>query len=290
MHTIMNYVSIYSFLLIGLVASCTGCQKEPTQLSSAQQNGCLMVTQTTKQLVSERQPSQLDLETVIVDGKSVQVGTTKKSAYTYDEQGRILTEYNQYAGSEANYVRANADSVFYQYSASEVLIRTVSFSDNTKNERSYTVALNKQGLAEKQPLDFKATYDNSGYLMSLVNDDYQLAATIDKGDIIEQTMPGYDATPSHTFRYTYDLDKPGLLAIPTFYGKPSRHLPAGYTIQQNGPFDVYPNVYQVRYTYTFNELGLVKRQIFQGKNGEKAYLYGGGSPIKVTDFTYTCSQ
>lgn len=114
MHTIMNYASTYCFLLIGLLASCTGCQKEPTQLSSAQQNGCLMATQTTKQLVSERQPSQLDLETVIVDGKSFRVSTTKKSAYTYDEQGRILTEYNQYAGSEANYVRANANSVFYQ--------------------------------------------------------------------------------------------------------------------------------------------------------------------------------
>jgi YD repeat-containing protein len=276
----MNYSLIYNVIFVCLLASCSDYKKDTQQTIPVQSTSCLIASQTTKELVSASQPSTLDPETVTINGESFQVTTTKKSVYTYDTQGRILTEYNQFAGNKA-------DSVLYQYSPGAVMIRTVKLT-TPKTVDTLVVALNNQGYAEKKPFGYHVTYDKNGYLISQT-DEYGTTAKINNGNVIEEEILGQDATPNHTYRFEYDLNKSGLLSTRSFYGKASRNLPVKYTIQQNGPFGTYPDVYQATYTYVFNENGFVKRQIFQGKNGEHPYLYGGGGDfIKVLDFTYIC--
>lgn len=282
-YTIMNYASTYSFLLICLLASCTGCQKEPEQLSSGPQNGCLIATQMTKELVRPGQTSQLDLETVTVDRKSFRVSTTKKSAYTYDEQGRILTEYNQYADNKA-------DSVFYTYTADSVLISRINIMVSPRVVSTAKVKLNNLGYAENQPYSRKATYDKDGYLTHLESDEgSSIIYKVLNGNVIESSFSDSPATPTHIIKTQFDLTRPGIPTVPTFYGKVSRNLPIKGSIDDDYWGNIIPNVYNTSYTYTFDKVGNVTRQIMHGEDGDPPFIYGGLKVI-VTDFTYTCPQ
>ena len=280
----MKNPSRYSLLLFVLLGSCSGCQQRTNQEIQAQAPSCLIATQTTKELVSPSQQSQLELETVTVDGESFQVSTVKKSAYSYDQQGRILTEYNQYTDGKA-------DSVLYQYKPMAVTIRTVNLAVTPKASSTAVVVLNSQGLAEYNSyLNQYATYDKDGYLLTLKADEYlsrYKTYTIVNGNETESISLGHDATPSHLIKSEYELSKPGLPSIQTFYGKEARNLLLRYTIQQNGPFGIYPDVYIGKYTYTFDNKGLITRQAYRGKNGEPAYIWGSNT-FNVKDFTYIC--
>ncbi|WP_148562392.1 hypothetical protein [Spirosoma radiotolerans] len=238
-----------------------------------------------KELVSPSQQSQLDVETVTINGESFQVSTTRKSVYTYDAYGRILTEYNQYAGSQAHYNGANSDSVYYQYMPSAVSIRTIRFADSGKKESIDLIALNKQGYAPKRPNGYEATYDKDGYLLTLK--DQWGEAKVDKGNVVESLFVDSPVTPSYITKSEYDLSKPGLHSVQGFYGKTSRNLLIKQTIDEKFTTQLYPGVHTVKYSYVFNETGNVKRQIFRGKDGELGYIYGGDR-VTVTDFTYSC--
>ncbi|GAB2581861.1 hypothetical protein [Spirosoma areae] len=274
----MTHPSTYSLLFFTLLLSCGGCKKQDDPGISVQANSCLIATQTTKELVSPSQQSKLDPETVMIDGESFQVSTTKKSVYTYDAKGRILTEYNQYAGNKA-------DSIYYQYSPMAVSIRTVDLITTPKLSKTSEVTLNNQGLAEKQG-SIQATYDKDGYLVTLKGE--YLTNIINNGNIIESLLIDHDAGPSHTYKYEYDLNKPGLPPVQAFYGKESRNLLIKYAVENSRYKGIYPSVYTGTYAYTFDEKSRVKRQIFRGKDGEiVGYIYGGDK-VQINDFTYTC--
>lgn len=274
-------------LFLSLFASCSGCKQDADPATTLTAPACLIATQTMKELISPSQPSRLDLETVSINGESFQVGTTQKSVYTYDKQGRIVTEYNEYAGSQAQYASAKADSVFYQYSPTEVSIRTVSFADTGKTERIYAVALNSQGLAEKAYAAGKVTYDKDGYIIAL-NDSYEIPEKVDNGNIVEWVLylEG-PLTEGYVYRNYYDLNKPGLPPVKPFYGKPSRNLILKYTVEHKMYQDASPVIYTATYSYTFDSYGRVTRRIERGKDEEFGYIFGGNA-VTVIDFIYTC--
>ncbi|AKD54675.1 hypothetical protein SD10_06900 [Spirosoma radiotolerans] len=243
----------------------------------------MIATKTTKESVSSYQQSQLDLETVTIGNESVQVSTTQKSVYSYDTKGRILTEYNAYSG-------AKYDSVLYKYTAGAVTIRTINLTDKTF--QTEVLKLNKQGLAEKLingpfPTSYNASYDQDGYLTSLT-DYYGVPEKIENGNVIQWvfTLEG-PGTGDFPYIYSYDLTKPGLPPIKLFYGKSPRNLRTKYTVQQTDYKQTGPVKYTVTYTYVFDDIGRVKRQIEEEK--DSGYIFGGNDgKVTVTDFTYLC--
>lgn len=283
----MKNSSRYSLLLFALLGSCSGCQQRTDQAIQAQAPSCLIATQTTKELVSPSQQSQLELETITVDGESFQVSTVKKSAYTYDTKGRILTEYNQYAGGWVLPASGKADSVYYQYSPTSVSIRKVIFDDSGKREHTQVVALDSQGFAEQQPTSNLATYDKDGYLTTLRNEYGKPTANIENGNMVEYRFSDSPTTPSYIIKNEFDLSKPGLPSIISFYGKVSRNLIIQSVVDKNNGFLIVPKVYTTTYRYTFDNKGRVKRQFLRHKEGEIGWIYGDDS-AGVIDFTYTC--
>ena len=287
----MKNPSQYSLLLFVLLGSCSGCQKLTTQPTPAQEApvvACLIATQTTKQLAGPAQQSQLERETVTIGNESFQVSTVKKSVYSYDKQGRILTEYNQYL--EANQIRyggGSTDSVFYQYSPMAVSRRTVAFAESGKRERVDVVALDSRGFAEEQPTTNLATYDKDGYLTTLRDQHGKPIARIDNGNVVEYHFSDSPATPSYIYKYEFDLRRPGLPSVRSFYGKPSRNLPIRYTVDEKSLFGSGKlNALVGTYTYVFNENGSVKRQILRDK--ENIPIIYGGNDVEVNDFAYLC--
>lgn len=277
---IMRDSSIHSLLFTVLLGLYGSCQKRTNQVTPVQAPSCLIATQTTKELVSPQNPSLMDLETVTIGKELFRVSTTKKSVYTYDKQGRILTEYNLYPGNKS-------DSVLYQYMPVSVTIRTIDNTATTKPSVAQVVTLNEQGFSEKQPTTSRATYAKDGYLLVLKDEYGEIAAKIDNGNVLEFIWGGRDATPTYTNKNEYDLSKPSLPSIQSFYGKASRNLLIKTVIQQNGPFGIFPNVYIVDYTHTFDSKGRVECQMQRGKDGEPRFIYGGDI-VGVKDFTYFC--
>ena len=285
---IMMNLSRYSLLFFVLLGSCGGCQQRTDQAIQAQVPSCLIATQTTKELVSSGQQSQLELETVTVEGESFQVSTVKKSAYSYDRQGRILTEYNQYL--EANQIRyggGRADSVFYHYTPTAVSIRTVTFTDSSKIERTYSVALDSRGFAEKQPTTNLATYDKDGYLTTLRDEYSRPTANIDNGNMVEYRFGNISYGSIYITKNEYDLSKPSLPSIISVYGKVSRNLLIRSVIDENTGHVLFSNVYTSTYTYTFDKNGRILRQISRRKDGEPGFIYGVNT-VETIDYTYTC--
>jgi hypothetical protein len=237
--------------------------------------------------VSASQPSTLDPETVTINGESFQVTTTKKSVYTYDTQGRILTEYNQFAGNKAHYAQAKADSVFYQYSHLSVNIRTIKFTENEKLETTYEVKLNNQGLSEKTYWGAHATFDKDGYLLAL-KDPYGIPEQVDNGNVLEWILylEG-PLTEGYRYKNYYDLNKPSLPPVRPFYGRDSRSLITKYTVENAYYPGVPPILYTANYSYAFDSKGHITRQIARGKDGEIGYIFGQNS-VDVIDFTYIC--
>ena len=273
------------FVLLG---SCSGCQQRTNQEIKAQASLCLIATQTTKELVSPSQQSQLELETVKINGESFKVGTVKKSAYTYDKQGRILTEYNQYAGSQVHPSSGKADSVYYQYSPTAVSIRTVIFGDSSKREYTHVATLDSQGLAEDHLYSTGIyNYDMDGYLVAIKDEYGKEVAKIENGNVVELRFSDSPTTPSYIIKNEYDLSKPGLPSIVSVYGKASRNLIMQSVVDKNNGFLIVPKVYTTTYTYTFDDKGRVKRQFLRHKEGEIGWIYGDDS-AGVIDFTYTC--
>ena len=275
----MKNQSKCTLLLLGLLIG-GACKKQIEPDISAPT--CLVATQTIKQLAK---PNQLLFEPEMVDinGESLQVSTIQKSVYNYDAQGRITTEYNIYEGGKA-------DSVFYKYKSDSVSIQTVMIATTGRTVQTQEVALNSQGLADKQEklgyVPLYTTYDKYGYLVSQKGEFGTI--TIDNGNVIEKLILDHDAGPSYIYRYEYNLNKSGLTPVQTFYGRESRNLLSKYTIQQNGPFSIYPNVYEGTYTYTYDGSGRVKRQILQGKQGEPISFLYDVDKVVVKDFSYTC--
>ena len=286
---IMMNLSRCSLLLFVLLGSCSGCRQRTDQAiqAQAQAPSCLIATQTTKELVSPSQQSQLELEMVKINGESFQVGTVKKSAYTYDKQGRILTEHNQYAGGWVLPASGKADSVYYQYSLAEIKIRTVIFDNSGKREHTRVVVLDSQGFAEQQPTSNLATYDKDGYLTTLRNEYGKPTANIENGNVVESTFGNIAVGSIYITKNEYDLSKPGIPSVRAFYGKPSRNLLTRSVIDENTGYVLFPNVYTSIYTYTFDKNGRVLRQIGQRKDGEPGFIYGV-STVETIDYTYTC--
>jgi uncharacterized protein YcfL len=278
-----------NLLFVFFIVSCSGCKKQSTidEGTTLKPSSCLIASQTTKELISASQPSTLDPETVTINGESFQVTTTKKSVYTYDTQGRILTEYNQYAGSQAHYAQAKADSVFYQYGPSTIIIHTVMFVDSGKKERTYEVALNNQGFAEKQSTTNLATYDKDGYLTTLRDEYGKNIAKIDNGNIIELEYGNTTIGSIYITKNEYDLSKLGMPSVRAFYGKPSYNLLTRSVIDENTGYVIFPNVHMDTYTYIFDAAGHVMRQITRGKNGEPSFIYGVNT-VNTIDYTYIC--
>ena len=74
-----------------------------------------------------------------------------------------------------------------------------------------------------------------------------------------------------------------------FHGREPRNLVTSHTIDQNGPFGVYPEVYSVAHKYIFGDEGRIMRQILRGKDGHGPVKYiWGGDQVIVNDFTYLC--
>lgn len=275
-----NHSQSILLLFLILLISCNGCKKqtEIEEETIPKAPACLIATQTTKELVRPSQQFKLDMETVIIGNETFQVSTTKKSVYRYDTKGRILTEYNSYTDG-------HADSVCYQYKSGAVTIRTI----DIMNKTFYTevAELNRQGLAEKLPDGNQATYDQDGYYLTYKNKQGK-AAKIDNGNTLENEIVGHDGTPNSVFKSEYDLSKASLPFIRSFYGK-IRNLRTSHTIDQNGPFGVYPEVYSVVHKYIFGDEGRIMRQILRGKDGHGPVKYiWGGDQVIVNDFSYVC--
>lgn len=287
----MKNLSQYSLLLFVLLGSCSGCQKltsQPTPAQEAPVAACLIATQTLKQLTGPGQQSQLELETVTIGNEAFQVSTVKKSAYSYDKQGRILTEYNQYlGGSQILYGGGSADSVFFQYSPMAVSRRIVTFAESGRREYEHVVALDSRGFAEKQLTTNLATYDKDGYLTTLRDQHGKPNARINNGNMVEYHFSDSPATPSYVYRYEFDLKKSGLPSVGTMYGKPSRNLPVRYAVDEKDVFGGSRiNAHVGTYTYVFNENGSVKRQVFRNK--VNIPLLYGSNEVEINDFTYLC--
>ncbi|MBD2751759.1 hypothetical protein [Spirosoma validum] len=235
---------------------------------------------TVKELAKANQPL-IDSEKVSINGESFVVSTTQKSVYSYDNQGRILTEYNTYTNGKA-------DSVLYLYTSEAVTIRATTITPSSKTSTTNVVALNSQGWAEHRPDTYKATYDKEGYLTSLK---YAFGdASVINGNVVDQPFGGDDATPTYTYRYQYDLNKAGVAPIQTFYGKGSRNLLTRYVIENDRHDSIYGDSYIGDYDYLFDEKGRIKRQTFRGKQGELIGFLFEADKVIVKEFTYICPQ
>ncbi|GAB4000981.1 hypothetical protein GCM10028807_55760 [Spirosoma daeguense] len=277
----MNSVFIYCLALIGIATEFTSCAQKQAQ-EVAPENGCLIATQTIKKLVSTRQFSQLEPETIVIDRESFQVSTTQKSVYAYDEQGRISIEYTIYPDK--------ADSAYYHYDSKNVTIKRINLTALSKPVSIEKIPLNSQGYAEVQFGTRKATYDKNGYLTCLesvggTNINYK----VQNGNLIETSFSDSPATPTHIIRNKFDYTRPGIPTLPTFYGKESRYLLVQTTIDNQFGASIIPNVYTGNFTHKLDRKGNVLRRVYHGKDGESAYIYGGLIVI-VNDYTYTCSK
>lgn len=265
-------------LFFGMLIFTISCKKHIGQETSPDVSSCLIATQTIKELVKPNHPT-LDSEKIFIDGESFVVSTTQKSVYSYDAQGRILSEYKVYPTGKA-------DSVLYQYTSTVVAIRTITITPTGKTSTTNIVALNDQGLAERRPDTYKATYDKEGYLISLK---YAFGvARVVNGNVVDKPFGGDDATPTYTYKYQYDLSKAGLTPIQTFYGKESRNLLTRYVIENDRYHNVFGSSYTGDYAYSFDEKGRVKRQVFRGKQGELTGFLFEADTLIIKDFTYTC--
>lgn len=271
-----------------LLVPCSGCKKQADETAPTK-TSCLIATQTIKELISTQyyQQSKVEPETVVIEGKSFQVSTTRKSAYTYDIQNRIITEYNQYAGNELQYHKGTADSVYYQYIPGAVRERIIKFTDKGKQEENYVDSLNSQGYLKEQ-YGGQATYDKDGYLISRINDSWGSPEKIVNGNVIEsgfcQEGP---LTECYIYTSDYDLTKPGLSPVKTFYGNESRNLRIKYRVNTKPYLRATSGhlEYTATYSYLFDNKNRVKRQIFRGI--DNGFIFGG-SPVTTTDYTYVC--
>lgn len=278
-----------NWVLYFFVLTLSGCSYEnPVDTLINTTPSCLMATLTIKELVDlNYQNSTLEPETIMIDGKSFRISTIQKSIYTYDTLRRILTEYNQYEGSQQNYYGI-ADSIYYQYGPGVVHIRRIEFKNEGKREDSYSYKLDEQGYSAKY-FGGESAYDSGGYLISYV-DDWGIPAKIINGNVVESviSLEG-PLTECFIYRNEYDLEKAGLPSVKTFAGSRVRNLIKGYSVDGkrylNDP-TTRSNLYVATYSYLFDDKSRVKRQIFQGKNN--GYLFGGGSSVKTTDFSYVC--
>ncbi|AQG80618.1 hypothetical protein [Spirosoma montaniterrae] len=278
----MKSVCVYNLFVVALLMGCGGCQKTTDPVAGpAVSDSVRVARQTIKELISPSQPSRLEEETVVVEGQSYRVGMVQQSSYSYDKQGRILSEYNQYFGASS--MTERTDSIYYEYVGSAVNIRRVALNTVPKRVTTQRLALDSRGFAEEQGYT-KVTYNDEGYVISRKGE--YLTYSVNNGNETEILMEDHDGGPSHTIKNEFDLTKSGLVPIKTFFGKISRNLLVGYTIQQNGPFRTYPNVYVGRYSYEFDKNDLVTTEIFNGKTGEPPYLWGGNK-LTVKRLVYT---
>lgn len=276
------------FFLV-LLVSCGGCKKQADETAPAK-TSCLIATQTIKESIKPiYQNSTLESETVLINGESFQVSTIMKSAYTYDPQGRIMTEYNQYAGEQIQQNEGITDSVYYQYTPDTVRKRRIKFTTTGKREEIYVDSLNSQGYIEKSYGGY-TTYDAEGYLISRTHNSWDAVPTkIVNGNVIEsgfcQEGP---LTEYYIHTSDYDLTKPGLPSIKTFYGKGSRNLIMKYRIDTKPYLSATSGrlAYTGAYSYLFDNNNRVKRQIFRGINS--GFIFGNGSKVTTTDYTYIC--
>jgi hypothetical protein len=268
----------YFALHILITLSATSCEKqsipETTILSAPT---CMVVGITTKELLNEKRPG-IDGERIAVGSQTFEVSLSKKSSFSYDSQGRIVTEYHQYSSLDA-------DSIYYQYFAGVIKVRRIEKTGPQTLQYNETIELNEKGYALQRPDTYKATYDANGYIKSLINE-YGTAKIID-GNITELLVVDSPSTPRYLIKNKYDLSKAGLPPIQTFYGIESRNLLVNTIVDKDDQYTITPAVYSSDFSYTFDNKGRITRQIQYGKDGLIPYIYGGTS-VKVNDFTYQC--
>ncbi|AQG80620.1 hypothetical protein AWR27_15585 [Spirosoma montaniterrae] len=278
---------MYNLFVVALLMGCGGCQKTTDPVvGPAVSDSVRVARQTIKELISPSQPSRLEEETVVVEGQSYRVGTVQQSSYSYDKQGRILTEYNQYFGASS--MTERTDSIYYEYVGSAVNIRRVALNTVPKRVTTQRLALDSRGFAEKQPTIFVATYDAKGYLLALRDEYGRTVARIENGNVLELSVSTSPSTPTYIFRNTYDLTKAGLPSIQPIYGKPSRNLVIETAIDRDNFYSIDKNVYKTTYWYKYDQYNRIVRQIARSIEGVALYEFGDNT-IRATDFSYVSS-
>lgn len=265
---------------MGMLALSYGCGSETDQssVSPSPLTIDLIATQVNKELiVSYKNQIIFEPETLNVGGETFRLTTTKKSTFSYDDQGRITSEFNVYPAGVV-------DTIRYEYSNNRVTINTTTKTAREVIQRMQIEPLNNQGFSPSRPFSSTATYDNNGYLLSLKNEAVT-ATKIVNGNILESVFIPSASTPSFITTSQFDTAKLGLPPIRRFYGRDYRNLLVKSIIDQKTGSFITPSVYTSSYTYLFDQKGRVTRQTMRGKDGAIPFLYGGDL-AEVNDFTY----
>jgi hypothetical protein len=223
-------------------------------------------------------------ETLDIDGMKVPIGITGHQQFEYDNQGRVSRIVSVPVPEALEKGRTDT----FEYATNQV-IQTLTFPDGTKDQS--TIKLNKYGS-----WDLSAnTYDADGFVIR-TKVAYSTGKEWFEDGVDEYTIEGGNITKfissrpkngsTSTTLYEYDLSKPNLPVIYSFYARNSKNLLTKITGYQ-GPIGAsYRN--EQEYRYLFDKNGQVQRRI----EISNSYTTDGTKYLPtryaVTDYTITC--
>ncbi|GAB3892252.1 hypothetical protein GCM10028803_04880 [Larkinella knui] len=229
-------------------------------------------------------PPKSPTETLDIDGIKVPIGITDHRQYEYDNQGRVSRVV--FVPVPEALVKGRTDT--FEYATNQV-IQTITLPDGTKEKSTFK-------LNEFGSWDLSAnTYDADGFVIRTKVaystgkewfedgvDEY----TIEGGNIIKSISTRPQNGFTFTTLYEYDLSKPNVPVIYSFYARTSKNLPTKI-ISYQGPIGASYRSEQ-EYRYVFDQNGQVKRRI----EISNSYTTDGTKYLPtryvVTDYTITC--
>lgn len=279
----MKTALLHSFIWLTLLGLGIGCKEvEPVEdrLASIYPPGCQIAKTVYKTLTAGKTPNSIvDAEVITLDdGRSVEVSTSVKSTYLYDEKGRITAVENDH--------QVGFWQFSYKYTTSTVFFTDVYYTEkngikNVIRNNTDTIPLNERGLQTNY-------YLGGGSILFYNADDQFLksypvrppdSCRYESGNCVERLRNAtwtrqtgaWELNDCQRNRYSYDLTRPNLPVTHQYMGRNSKNLPIKevWEAYRLSGFPTGP-VYQKTYTYTFDEKGRVRRQVAHGKA-----LYGG---------------
>jgi hypothetical protein len=272
------------FVMLGL-----GCKKPVEPVTPVVQppvlwNDACRVSRTVYKTIMDQGPLP-EPEEITVGGKRVRVGISNQTHLTYDNQGRLVREDHG----------KTSDSLYtiYRYTATELYVNAFRKGNGKLNVRQDTVRLDTRGLANRGPFDlFYFEYNDEGYPIRRTywNKSILGINTVEQGNLVERQLAYEGPIGTYTFRTSFDLTKANIPVIKRFLGRDSKNLPlVEITNISKSLYQPNGDVYQIEYSYTFDEQGRVKRRIAYGKPLSPNYVMAvdpGG--IGVMDYEYEC--
>jgi hypothetical protein len=248
---------------------------------------CRVIQQVTKLgLASFSRPYEnfIDIETVVVGGESYTVVSDSKTAYQYDQQGRLAqeTQMKYLRNIRTNIQKVDTSSTNYTYQPGFVTL-------TGNNGSATTYPLNEQGFVSDDG-GYRYTYNAEGFLIEKKNKGSFLNVqyTVENGNTIKTVYYDYG---TWTDNYTYNLVQKNTVINFGLYGRPDRNIRTKHNIvTQNVSPEYAPNG-EIRKDdiYTeFDKYGRVKRTI-QINTFQADYTHTPLGPyLKVVDYQYAC--